>query len=72
MSRVVNAFFGVAVLLAANALRPAASWKIEPYDEHFYGEGTVYGEAPVGSGNWAIQEPLPSIYDGMIPVALNE
>ena len=69
----VNAFFGVAaLLLAANALRTAASWKIEPYDERFYGEGTVYGEVPVGSGNCAIREPLPSMYDGMIPVALNE
>ncbi|CAM9561036.1 unnamed protein product, partial [Ascophyllum nodosum] len=43
-----------------------------PYDGRFYGEGTVYGEAPVGSGNCAIREPLPSMYDGMIPVALND
>ena len=68
----VNAIFSVAVLLEANALRTAASSKTEPYDEHFYGEVAVNGEAPVSSGNCAIREPLSSTYDGMIPVALNE
>lgn len=68
----VNPVFSAVLLLIASALLPTVSWKIEPYDERFYGEGTVYGESPVSSGNCAIREPLPSMYDGMIPVALNK
>lgn len=42
-----------------------------PYDETFTGEATYYGTIPDGAGNCAIQPPLPAMYDGMIPVALN-
>ncbi|CAN0291073.1 unnamed protein product, partial [Ascophyllum nodosum] len=41
-----------------------------PYDgSTFVGHGTYYGET--SNGNCAIRSPIPSMYDGMIPVALN-
>lgn len=43
-----------------------------PYDEQFSGDATYYGVTPDGDGNCAIQSPLPEMYDGMIPVALND
>lgn len=42
-----------------------------PYDERFTGEATYYGVIPDGDGNCAMQPPLPAMYDGMMPVALN-
>lgn len=42
-----------------------------PYDERFSGDATYYGVTPDGDGNCAIGSPLPAMYDGMIPVALN-
>lgn len=42
-----------------------------PYDEAFAGEATYFGAIPDGEGNCAIRSPLPAMYDGMIPVALN-
>ena len=42
-----------------------------PYDERFAGDATYYGAIPDGEGNCAIRSPLPAMYDGMIPVALN-
>ncbi|CAM9702843.1 unnamed protein product [Pylaiella littoralis] len=43
-----------------------------PYNERFSGDATYYGEIPNGEGNCAIRSPLPEMYDGMIPVALND
>ncbi|CAM9699042.1 unnamed protein product [Ectocarpus sp. 13 AM-2016] len=43
-----------------------------PYDEQFFGDATYYGVTPDGDGNCAIRSPLPEMYDGMIPVALND
>ncbi|CAN0291182.1 unnamed protein product [Ascophyllum nodosum] len=41
-----------------------------PYDgSTFSGDGTYYGTT--SNGNCAIRSPIPSMYDDMIPVALN-
>lgn len=40
-----------------------------PYGEEFSGDATYYGYTT--RGNCAIREPIPSMYGGMIPVALN-
>lgn len=40
-----------------------------PYGETFNGDATYYGFTT--RGNCAIREPIPDMYDGMIPVALN-
>lgn len=42
-----------------------------PYDERFTGDATYYGVTADGAGNCAIRSPLPAMYEGMIPVALN-
>ncbi|CAM9505515.1 unnamed protein product, partial [Sphacelaria rigidula] len=41
-----------------------------PYGQTFTGEGTYYGDIPIGSGNCAMRGDL-SVYDGMIPLAIN-
>ena len=40
-----------------------------PYGESFSGDATYYGYTT--QGNCAIREPIPSMYNDMIPVALN-
>ena len=59
------------LFLSVMALLPTTAWTSDSYDTQFNGEGTVYGEVPTGSGNCAIRSPLPDMYSGMIPVALN-
>lgn len=44
---------------------------VSPYGETFTGEGTYYGEIPASAGNCAMRGELPSMYSGMIPVAIN-
>lgn len=59
------------VCTAAIALlisQPAQS-EVYPYSENFRGDATYYGHTT--RGNCAIREPIPRMYDGMIPVALN-
>ncbi|CAN0109294.1 unnamed protein product, partial [Hapterophycus canaliculatus] len=60
------------LLLPSPALSSAIVPMIPPpYDERFSGDATYYGVTPDGDGNCAIGSPLPAMYDGMIPVALN-
>ena len=40
-----------------------------PYGESFKGDATYYGYTT--EGNCAIRDPVPGMYDNMIPVALN-
>lgn len=63
----VAAIFGAALLRSVVVAEGnALSW---PYDESFKGDGTYYG--PSQSGHCSITEPIPSMYNGMVAVALN-
>ncbi|PXF45115.1 Expansin-YoaJ [Gracilariopsis chorda] len=55
----------LALLLAvvANAMSPNDYYRV------FHGEGTYYGYTT--RGNCAIRSPMPSMYNGMLPVAIN-
>lgn len=59
----------VAALLATSRALFSIPW---PYAEDFYGDATYYGVTANGVGNCAIHSPLPAMYDGMLPVALND
>ena len=63
---------GNVIFLAAMALLPLTASAGDAYDKKYSGDGTVYGKLATGSGNCAIKSPLPSMYSGMIPVALNK
>jgi expansin len=39
------------------------------FGKTYIGEGTYYGES--SNGNCALRDPVPSIYKGMIPIAIN-
>lgn len=59
---------GTSLLLAAVPLASAAPY---PFGVDFKGEGTYYGDVSPGDGNCAIEDPIPSMYAGMIPMAVS-
>lgn len=64
------------VLTAAAAtslllLASGASAAPYPFGVDFSGEGTYYGDVSPGDGNCAIEDPIPSMYSGMIPMAVS-
>eukprot|EP00903_Cladosiphon_okamuranus_P017318 g15956.t1 len=76
-SSTANLLLATTALASAALLLSAAADSIvpmipTPYDERFTGDATYYGAIPDGEGNCAIRPPLPSMYDGMIAVALND
>lgn len=59
--------------LLSSVLLPLSSSALTyPYGETFTGDGTYYGEIPLGDANCAFDDPQPSIYDGMIPMAVSK
>lgn len=63
---VLAAAAGTSLLLA-----PVASAAPYPFGVDFSGEGTYYGDVSPGDGNCAIEDPIPSMYNGMIPMAVS-
>jgi expansin (peptidoglycan-binding protein) len=59
----------VLLLAAVLSLAAPAAAAIQ-FGKTFFGDGTYYGSTD-GGGNCAINNPLPSIYAGMTPVAIN-
>lgn len=57
----------IATLLA---LLPASALGMEFYKSHD-GEGTYYGSGGSGGGNCVLRNPVPAIYSGLTPVAMN-
>lgn len=71
MVQTLSNVFVLAAVAAASLLLHLASAASYPYDQKFSGDGTYYGETHPGDGNCAIEEPVPSMYDGMIPMAVS-
>ena len=42
-----------------------------PFGKKFGGDGTYYGNFSPGEGDCTVESPVPSMYDGMIPMAVS-
>ncbi|CAN8062949.1 unnamed protein product [Agarophyton chilense] len=63
--RFIIGFVSVLSLLSSTCLSMSSA----EYYRHFSGDGTYYGFTT--QGNCAIRSPLPAMYSGMMPVAIN-
>ena len=72
MVQVTNSILILAAVVSASLfLLSPASAAHYPYGNKFSGDGTYYGDVSPSDGNCAIDYPIPSMYDGMIPMAVS-
>ncbi|CAM9781829.1 unnamed protein product, partial [Laminaria digitata] len=67
----MNSILVLAAVVGTSLIVSPASAAPYPFGSKFKGDGTYYGDVSPGEGNCAIEHPIPSMYDGMIPMAVS-
>ena len=60
----------LAAVTTSSLVLSTASADPYPFGKKFSGDGTYYGNVSPGEGNFTIESPVLSMYDGMIPMAV--
>ena len=71
MVQIMNNILVLAAVVSTSLMLSPASAAPYPYGKKFKGDGTYYGDVSPGEGNCAIEHPIPSMYNGMIPMAVS-
>ncbi|CAM9664879.1 unnamed protein product, partial [Laminaria digitata] len=71
MVHIMNDILVLAAAVSTSLLLNPASAAPYPFGGKFSGDGTYYGDVSPSEGNCAFEHPLPSMYNGMIPMAIS-
>ena len=71
MVHITDNIMSLSAVVGASLMLSPASAATYPFGSKFKGDGTYYGDVSPSEGNCAIEHPIPSTYNGMIPMAIS-